>query len=82
MSSIIWLLIIGAAAGYIATRLLRIDANIFMTIIIGMLGALVGGLVLSAILTVIGLAASLIGAVIGALILIALWKAYLGRKVR
>lgn len=82
MSSIIWLLIIGAAAGYIATRLLRIDANIFVTIIIGMLGALVGGLVLSAILTVIGLAASLIGAVIGALILIALWKAYLGRKVR
>lgn len=82
MSSIIWLLIIGAAAGYIATRLLRIDANIFVTIIIGMLGALVGGLVLSAILTVIGLAASLIGAVIGALILIALWKAYLGRKIR
>ncbi|MFU8862958.1 MAG: GlsB/YeaQ/YmgE family stress response membrane protein [Rhodobacterales bacterium] len=82
MSSIVWLLIIGAAAGYIATRLLRIDANIFVTIIIGMLGALVGGLVLSAILTVIGLAASLIGAVIGALILIALWKAYLGRKIR
>lgn len=82
MSSIIWLLIIGAAAGFIATRLLRIDANIFVTIIIGMVGALIGGLLLSAVLTVIGLAASLIGAVIGALILIALWKFYLGRRIR
>lgn len=82
MSSIIWLLIIGAAAGFIATRLLRIDANIFVTIIIGMVGALIGGLLLSAVLTVIGLAASLIGAVIGALILIAVWKFYLGRRIR
>ncbi len=82
MSSIIWLLIIGAAAGFIATRLLRIDANIFVTVIIGMVGALIGGLLLSAVLTVIGLAASLIGAVIGALILIALWKVYLGRSPR
>ncbi len=82
MLSMIWLLIVGAAAGFIATRLLRIESNILVTIIIGMLGALLGGLVLSAILTVIGLAASLIGAVIGALILIALWKAYLGRKIR
>lgn len=82
MSSIIWLILIGAAAGFIATRLLRIEANIFVTVIIGIVGALVGGLILSAILTVIGIAASLIGAVIGAMILIAVWKFYLGRKIR
>lgn len=82
MSAIIWLLVIGAAAGYIATRLLRIDANIFVTVLIGMLGAVVGGLILGAILTVIGIVASLIGAVLGALILIGLWKVYTGRKRR
>ncbi len=82
MSSIIWLILIGAAAGFIATRLLRIEANIFVTVIIGIVGALVGGLILAAVLTVIGIAASLIGAVIGAVILIAVWKLYLGRKFR
>lgn len=80
MSFVVWLLIIGAAAGFIATRLMRIEANIVVTIAIGMLGALIGGVALTAILTVLGLAAGLVGAIIGALILIGLWKAYLAQK--
>ena len=75
----IWLLIIGAAAGFLATRLMRIEANIFATILIGMAGALIGGLILRALLTVMGLAAGLVGAVLGALLLIWIWQVYTRR---
>lgn len=77
---VIWLLIIGAAAGFIATRLMRIEADIITTIVIGMLGALIGGLVLRALLAVLGFGAGLVGAILGALLLIWLWQLYTGRK--
>ncbi|MGI3169575.1 GlsB/YeaQ/YmgE family stress response membrane protein [Pseudooceanicola sp. C21-150M6] len=72
----IWLLIVGAAAGFLATRMMRIEASIPVTIGIGMAGALIGGLVLRALLSVMGLFAGLIGAVLGALLLIWLWQRY------
>jgi uncharacterized membrane protein YeaQ/YmgE (transglycosylase-associated protein family) len=78
--SIIWLLIIGAAAGFIATRLMRIEADIITTIVIGMAGAVIGGLVLRTLLAVMGFGAGLVGAILGALLLIWLWQLYAGRK--
>lgn len=78
--SVIWLLIIGAAAGFIATRLMRIEADIVTTVVIGMLGALIGGLILRALLAVMGFGAGLVGAILGALLLIWLWQLYTGRK--
>ena len=74
--SVIWLLIVGAAAGFLATRMMRIEASIPVTIAIGMGGALVGGLILRTLLSVMGLFAGLIGAVLGALLLIWLWQTY------
>lgn len=73
---VIWLLVIGAAAGFLATRMMRIEASIPVTIAIGMGGALIGGLLLRALLSVMGLFAGLIGAVLGALLLIWLWQTY------
>lgn len=78
--AVIWLLIIGAAAGFIATRLMRIEADIVTTIVIGMVGALIGGLVLRALLAVMGIGAGLVGAILGSLLLIWLWQLYTGRK--
>jgi uncharacterized membrane protein YeaQ/YmgE (transglycosylase-associated protein family) len=74
------LLIIGAAAGFIATRLMRIEADIITTVVIGMAGALIGGLALRALLAVLGLGAGLVGAVLGSLVLIWLWQFYTKRK--
>ncbi|KAE9628945.1 GlsB/YeaQ/YmgE family stress response membrane protein [Parasedimentitalea maritima] len=74
---IIALIIIGAAAGFLATRLMRIDASIVTTVAIGMAGALIGGLVLRFLLTVMGMMAGFVGAVLGALLLIWLWQTYL-----
>ena len=72
--SIVLLVIIGAAAGFIATRLMRIEADIITTIAIGIFGALIGGLVLRLLVTVMGAVAGLVGAILGALLLIWLWQ--------
>ena len=78
--SIIFILIIGAAAGFIATRMMDLETSVPVTISIGVIGALIGGLVLRMLLTVMGLAAGFLGAVLGALVLIWLYQTYISRK--
>lgn len=76
---ILALIIIGIAAGFIATRAMRIDADVPTTIAIGVIGALVGGLALRFLLALAGWAAGFVGAVIGAMVLIWLWQTYVRR---
>ncbi len=76
---IIALIIIGAAAGFLATRLMRIEADIPTTMLIGIVGALVGGLVLRTLITVMGWLSGFIGAVLGALLVIWIWQTYIRR---
>ncbi|MBW4982567.1 GlsB/YeaQ/YmgE family stress response membrane protein [Mameliella sp. CS4] len=74
---IVWLIIVGAAAGFLATRMMKMETGILPTIAIGIGGALIGGLVLRFLLTVTGLLAGLVGAVLGALLLIWVWQTYM-----
>ena len=76
---IIWLIMIGAAAGFLATRLMRIEADIPTTMLIGIVGALIGGLILRTLTTIMGGLAGFVGAVLGALLVIWLWQRYRGR---
>lgn len=76
---ILGLLIIGAAAGFIATRLMRLETGLIPTVCIGMAGAVIGGLLLRLLLTVMGAMAGFVGAVLGALLLVWLWQRYLSR---
>ena len=79
--AILALLIVGAAAGFIATRMMRVEADAISTIAIGVLGALAGGLILRFIAMITGWAAGFVGAVLGALLLIWLWNSYMtGRR--
>ena len=78
--SVVYLIVVGAAAGFLATRLMRLETGIVTTIAIGIAGALVGGMVLRTLLTVMGLLGGLIGAVLGALALIWAWQAWIARK--
>lgn len=73
------MIIIGAAAGFLATRLLRIEADIPTTLAIGVGGALIGGLLIRFLLMVTGWMAGFVGAVLGAMLLIWLWQTYIGR---
>ena len=72
--SILWLLIVGAVAGFFATRIMRVEADIPTTVAVGMAGALIGGLVLRGLMAVMGMAAGFVGAVLGALFLVWLWQ--------
>ncbi len=76
---IVALIIIGAAAGFLATRLMRIEADIPTTMLIGIVGALVGGLILRTLITVMGWLSGFIGAVLGALLVIWIWQTYIRR---
>lgn len=71
---LIWLLIIGAAAGFLATRLFKWEANIWQTLLIGIVGALLGSLILKALPIVLGMASGIVGAVLGALVLVWVWQ--------
>jgi uncharacterized membrane protein YeaQ/YmgE (transglycosylase-associated protein family) len=73
---IIALLIIGAAAGFIATRAMRMQTDVITTVALGVIGALIGGLLLRFLLIVTGWMAGFVGAVLGAMLLIALWRRY------
>ena len=79
MGSIVALIVIGAAAGFLATRLMKIEADIPTTMFIGIVGALIGGLILRFLLTMMGALSGFVGAVLGSLLLIWLWQTY-GRR--
>lgn len=74
---IIALIIIGAAAGFIATRMMKLETDVLTTIAIGVFGALIGGFALRFLITITGWMAGFVGAVLGALVLIWLWKTYI-----
>ena len=73
---IIALIVIGATAGFIATRAMKVETDVITTIAIGIFGALIGGLVLRILLAITGFAAGFLGAVLGAIALIWLWERY------
>ena len=75
---VLWLIIVGAAAGFIATRLMKMETGLIETISIGVIGALIGGLAFRFLLFLTGAAAGLVGAVLGALVVIWVWKAIRG----
>ncbi len=75
--SVLFLIIIGVAAGFIASKVMKTDLSLVETIAIGVLGAIIGGLVLRGLIAAGSLIFGLVGAVIGACILIWLYQRYL-----
>jgi uncharacterized membrane protein YeaQ/YmgE (transglycosylase-associated protein family) len=73
----IWLLIVGVAVGFLASRILKVDLDTPSTIALGVLGALIGGIVLRALVMMAGIGAGFVGALLGALLLIWAWKAWI-----
>lgn len=78
--SFLLFIIVGAAAGFLATRLMGMEADIPTTLAVGIFGALIGGIVLRVLLALTGIAAGLIGAVLGAMLLIWLYQFYTGKR--
>ena len=79
-AGILTLVIIGAAAGYLATRLMRVDIDLPSAMGLGVLGALIGGLGLRLLLTVGNWALTFVLALLGSMALIWLWQAFRRRR--
>jgi len=74
------LIVIGAAAGYVATRLMRVAVDLPTAMGIGVLGALVGGLGLRLLLSMGGWVVTFVLALLGSLALIWLWQKFTTRR--
>jgi uncharacterized membrane protein YeaQ/YmgE (transglycosylase-associated protein family) len=77
---IVYFLIIGVAAGFLATRFMKIQTDVPTTIAIGLGGALIGGFILRTLMVLGGAMAGLVGAVLGAVALIWVWNRYSAGK--
>lgn len=73
---VVFLIILGAAAGFLATRFMKVETDVITTVAIGITGALIGGFLLRLVLSFLGMLSGLVGAVLGAMALIWLWQAY------
>lgn len=76
---VVFLIILGAAAGFIATRMMKLETTVVTTVAIGIFGALIGGFVLRVLLSIMGAAAGFLGAILGAMLLIWLYRTYFQR---
>jgi uncharacterized membrane protein YeaQ/YmgE (transglycosylase-associated protein family) len=73
---ILLIVIIGAAAGFLATRFMRVQAAMPTTIAIGVVGSVIGWLVLRVLVAITGAVAMFVGAVLGAVLLLWLRQRY------
>lgn len=73
---LIALLVVGVAVGFLASRILKVNLDTPSTIALGVLGALIGGLVLRGLTMLAGIGAGFVGALLGALVLIWAWKTW------
>lgn len=74
------LIIVGAAAGFLATRMMKMETSIPTTIAIGVGGAIIGGVLIRFLLEITGWMAGFVGAVAGALLLLWIWKTYISGR--
>lgn len=79
MPMLLFIVMVGAAAGFFATRVMRVQADVPTTVVIGIVGAVVGWLMLRMLAVLTGWAAVFVGAVLGAMALIWVWQKYLSR---
>lgn len=70
------LIVIGAAAGFVATRVMKVETGVLLTVAIGVVGAVVGAVLLRLLPLLSGFAGLVVGAVLGATLLIWAWKAF------
>lgn len=80
MPMILFIVIIGAAAGFVATRMMDLRTDVPTTVALGVAGAAVGWVALRFLVAITGWVAMAVGAVLGAMLLIWLWKTYGPRR--
>ena len=79
MPFLLVIIVIGASAGFLATRLMKVHADVPTTIVIGIVGSVLGWALIRFLIAVTGWAAMFVGGVIGAMVLIWAWRTYISK---
>jgi uncharacterized membrane protein YeaQ/YmgE (transglycosylase-associated protein family) len=84
VSNIIWSLIIGAVAGWLAGKFLKGHGfGLWLNIIVGIIGAFIGGFILSIFgITMTGVVGQLITSTIGAVVLLWVLHLFSGNRAK
>ena len=77
---VVLLIFVGALAGLVATRLMRMNTDLPTAMVIGVLGALVGGLGFRFLMTSPSWIGVFVLALLGSLVLLWLWQRFQGRR--
>ena len=76
MPGFLLIALVGAAAGFLATRVMRVQTDVPTAVVIGIAGAVIGWFLLRLVVTLTGWIAIFAGAVAGAMLVIWLWRSY------
>ena len=77
---IVLLVVVGAAAGYLATRLMRVNTDLPTAMVVGVIGAVVGGMAFRFLAATGGWVLMFVVALLASMALIWLWQKYEGRR--
>lgn len=78
--SALLLVLVGIAAGFVASKLMKVPLSFLETAAIGVLGALVGGFALRALIAASSVILGLVGAVLGACALLWLYQRWMRQR--
>jgi uncharacterized membrane protein YeaQ/YmgE (transglycosylase-associated protein family) len=76
---VLLLVLVGALAGVLATRLMRINVDLPTAMVVGVLGAFAGGLGFRFLVTSASWVGAFVLALVGSLLLLWLWQKVVGR---
>ncbi|MBR3370117.1 MAG: GlsB/YeaQ/YmgE family stress response membrane protein [Rhodobacteraceae bacterium] len=76
---VVALIVLGALAGVLATRLMRMNTDLPTAMVIGILGAVVGGLGFRFLASSAGWVGGFVLALLGSLALLWIWQRFQGR---
>lgn len=77
---VVLLIVVGALAGVIATRLMRMNTDLPTAMVVGVLGAVVGGLGFRFLMASAGWVGGFVLALLGSLALLWLYQLWQGRR--
>ncbi|MCH8466259.1 MAG: GlsB/YeaQ/YmgE family stress response membrane protein [Roseinatronobacter sp.] len=77
---VVVLIVVGALAGVLATRLMKMTTDLPTAMVIGVLGAVVGGLGFRFLMTSASWVGAFVLALLGSLVLLWLWQRFQGRR--
>lgn len=80
IKNLVWYAVIGLCAGFIAARVMKLRGNPLYYMLLGVAGAIIGGVLYQILGSILSFMFNLVVATVGAIILIMLWRSWQANK--